>query len=383
MTGIIKTIAVGCGLAVALLAGGCVLAPGERSAEQDRVDRAGKIYESPPTSRPVEPLAADATWQQVLQRALLCNGELESSYFEWQAAMARVQQAGAYPNVDLQLGFEYMFSSQSMSAWDRTTLSAELDGLEFPTKTAKRGKIALEEARAAGDRFAAKRFEIQRKVISQYLDWALLAQRLRIGRENLELLRLLTQTAASRLQAGGQQQDLLKAQIQQRLAENELQNLESQVPRMRATLNAMMGRVAMAELALPDQLPQARILSADDAKLIQVAAAGNPELAALARQVEGRKDALELARMAYIPNINPMAALTGDMSRMLGGASSTAWNPRSGCRSRWARATRSSSARDSPVTRNCRPRRWPKPGSRRRRSASRSARRTRGRCSHT
>ncbi|MCC7352094.1 MAG: TolC family protein [Phycisphaerales bacterium] len=318
MTGLIKTIVVAGGLALALLAGGCVLAPAERSAEQERVDRAGKVYQSPPTSRPVEPLPANATWKQVLRRALLCNGELESSYFDWQAAMARVQQAGAYPNVDLQLGFEYMFSSQSMSAWDRTTLSAELDGLEFPTKTARRGKIALEEARAAGDRFAAKRFEIQRRVISGYLDWALLAQRLRIGRENLELLRLLTQTAANRLQAGGQQQDLLKAQIQQRLAENELQNLESLEPQLRSTLNAAMGRPATAELALPDQLPDARILSADDATLIAMAATGNPELSALARQVEGRKDALELARMAYIPNINPMAALTGDMSRMLG-----------------------------------------------------------------
>lgn len=318
MTGIIKTIAMGGGLGVALLAGGCVLAPAERSAEQERVDRAGQIYEAAPASRPVEPLRADATWQQVLQRALLCNGELESSYFDWQAAMARVQQAGAYPNVNLQLGFEYMFSSDSMSAWDRTTISGKLDGLEFPLKTAKRGKIALQEARAAGDRFAAKRFEIQRRVISEYLNWALLAQRLRIGQENLELLRLLTQTAADRLQAGGQQQDLLKAQIQQRLAENELHNLESQVPQIRSTLNAMMGRPATAELALPSQLPPARVLAADDAALIATAATGNPELAALARRVEGRQDALELARMAYIPDINPMAALTGDLSRMLG-----------------------------------------------------------------
>lgn len=318
MAGKIKTILMAGGLSLALLAGGCVLAPSSRSDEQDRVDRAGKVYEKPADHRPLEPLAADPTWQEVLQRALLCNGDLESGYFEWQAAMARVQQAGAYPNVNLSLGFEYMLSSDSMKGWDRTTLSGALDGLEFPLKTAKRGKIALEEARAAGERFAAKKFAIQKQVISEYLNWALLAERVRIQRENLELLRLLTQTAASRLQAGGQQQDLLKAQIQQRLAENEMRNLESQIPQVRATLNAMMGRPAMAQLELPAHLPAARRLSADDATLIAVAAAGSPELAALAREVEGRKDALELARLAYIPDVSPMAALTGDLTRMVG-----------------------------------------------------------------
>ncbi len=46
--------------------------------------------------------------------------------------------------------------------------------------------------------------------------------------------------------------------------------------------------------------------------------AQNPELAGLAHQVEGCKDAVELARMAWIPDINPMAAVNGGVSQMAG-----------------------------------------------------------------
>src|SRR5207253_2138180 len=38
----------------------------------------------------------------------------------------------------------------------------------------------------------------------------------------------------------------------------------------------------------------------------------------LAREVEGRNDALELARLMYIPDINPLASFTGSVSQMAG-----------------------------------------------------------------
>ena len=52
-------------------------------------------------------------------------------------------------------------------------------------------------------------------------------------------------------------------------------------------------------------------MAADDAALIAVAVAQNPELAALAQQVAGRSDAVELARLAYLPDIIPSANITG------------------------------------------------------------------------
>jgi outer membrane protein TolC len=87
---------------------------------------------------------------------------------------------------------------------------------------------------------------------------------------------------------------------------------------MKAMLNGMLSRDPDAPLDLPQALPVPRPLSADDARLISVAVENNPELARLSREVAGRKDAIELARMAYIPDINPMAAFTGGASQMIG-----------------------------------------------------------------
>jgi len=48
------------------------------------------------------------------------------------------------------------------------------------------------------------------------------------------------------VQAGGQQQDLLKAQIEYRLAQNELQDMQSELPQMRAMQIELRGAEAFA-----------------------------------------------------------------------------------------------------------------------------------------
>jgi cobalt-zinc-cadmium efflux system outer membrane protein len=87
---------------------------------------------------------------------------------------------------------------------------------------------------------------------------------------------------------------------------------------MRAMLNGLIGRQADARLKLPKTLPEPRPLWASDAQLIAAAVDANPELAALSREVASRQDALELARMQFIPDVNPFAAFTGSVSQVVG-----------------------------------------------------------------
>lgn len=171
-----------------------------------------------------------AEWSDVLRRAFWANGELESAYFEWKAAYWRIDQAAGYPNVPINLGFEYMFSSEKLKAWDRSTISGGFvnNALTFPTKVAKAGEVALEEARRAGEKFRAVKFDVQRRVLNEYLELTLTEEKIRIQRDNVALLKMLSETAVNRVQAGGPQQDLLKAQMGWRLAENELGNMEAQ-----------------------------------------------------------------------------------------------------------------------------------------------------------
>lgn len=306
---------------VATLLSGCVLAPRGTSQEQRRLQAAGAAFERPIGHRELPPLSPEPEWREVLRRAFLANGELEAAYFEWKAALARIPQVANYPNTNLAPSFSYMFSGERMKSFDRTTVNIGFDPMEnlaFPTKVAQAGKVALEEARAAGKRFETLKFDLQRKVLTAYLDLALHEEKIRVQRDNVSLLKLVADTAASRVKAGGQQQDLLRAQTQYRLAENELANMVAEHRSIRAMLNGMLFREPDAQLDLPQVLPVPRSLAVDDAQLISVAVDNNPELARLAREVAGRKDAIELARMAYIPDVNPMAAFTGGVSQMVG-----------------------------------------------------------------
>ena len=300
---------------------GCVLAPAGAKQEKAAVALAGQPYTQPFEKRVLPELPHEATWQDVLQRAFLANGDLETAYFDWRAAVERINQAAAYPNANATVGFNYLFSGGQMKAWDRTTISAGFDPtltLRLPQKTAQAGKVAYDEARAAGERFAAAKFDLQRKVLNAYLDFALMAETIRIQQENLDLLKMTTEQAGQRVRTGAPQQDLLKAQIAQRMADNELASMKAQHTQMQAMLNGMLARPATASLGHPTALPVPRPINADDAALISMGVDRNPELAALAHQVAGRQDALALAKMAYLPDINPSASITGSVSQSIG-----------------------------------------------------------------
>ena len=308
-------------VALALFLGGCVLAPKAAAPEHERVNEAGRPYEVAAEKRELPDVASPANWPDVLQRALLANGDLEAAYFEWKAGMAQIPQVASWPNSNLAPSFSYLFNGENMKAWDRTTLGLQFDpseNLELPFKTSKRGEVALANARAAGAKFREAKFRLQRQVLQSYTDLALMQERIRIQRDNVSLLKLLADTAADRVRAGANQQDLLRAQTQYRLNENELANMESELGSMKAMLNGMLARDPRAPLELPPGLPQPRRLAVDDAKLIAVATSANPQLERLAREVEGRSDALELARMMFIPDINPIASFTGSVSQMAG-----------------------------------------------------------------
>lgn len=308
-------------VAFALSLTGCVLAPAERKQEQSRLDRAGQPFAPPFEQRILPELPMEPAWPDLLHRAFLANGDLEAAYFEWAAAVSKIQQAGSYPNTPLSLNFSYLFSAGRMKTFDRTTVTAgpdPMDSLAFPSKVYQAAKVALDEARAAGQRFAAAKFDLQRKLLNGWYDYALMAERIRIAQSNLALLRLISETAAGRVRAGAQQLDLLRADVEQRRAEDELRGMESQLPQMRAMLNAMLARSPDAPLAPPNQIPPARPVPADDARLLALAAENNPELTSLAHRVRGRQDALELARLQYIPDLNPTFSFTGSVSQVVG-----------------------------------------------------------------
>jgi outer membrane protein TolC len=310
-------------LLLALALSGCALEPAGTEAQRTAIGDAGAAYTQPYEQRHIPELPVQPGYRDVLRRAFLTHGDLEAAYFDWKAALDRVTIAAGYPNTNVALSYSYLFSNDNAKAWDRTTLGVGFDpsmSLQWPGKVKAAARAALEDAQAKGKRFEAAKFALQQQVLTTWLDYAWLAERIRIQAENVDLLKMLADTAQQRVRTGGPQQDLLKAQTEYELARNNLADLQSELHATRATLNGLLGRDADAALLPPDPLPPPRPIAVDDARLIAVAVDNNPELAALAHDVAGRSDALELARMAYIPDVSPQFSLTGGIAQMLGTA---------------------------------------------------------------
>jgi outer membrane protein TolC len=309
------------GICLALALNGCVLSVPGRNGERAKIAAVSSAYESLQSDRVLPDIPDEASWRDILSRGLRANGELESAYFEWKAALARIDQAAIWPNSNVTVSFSYMFSSENIKAWNRTTAGVGFDpsmNLTLPVKARTAGKVALDTAREAGERFRAVKFDVQRKLLTAYFELARTDEIARIEQDNLTLLELLVASANTRAQAGGPLQDLLKAQIEARTAQNDLANTKAKLASMRSMLNAMLARPADAPLLLPSTLPAPRHIPVDDANLIATAVAQNPELAALAQQVAGREDAIELARLAYLPDFSPSASITGSLSQSVG-----------------------------------------------------------------
>jgi len=302
---------------------GCALTPRGTGEEQSRVEDALAAYSVPRQERALPDLPERPTWREVLHRALVANGDLEAAVHEWRASLARVDEAAGYPNSNLTAGMQYLFSDENMKSFDRMTFAIGFDAMEnlvFPSKARRAGEAALDAARASGERVRETKFAVQERVLGMWSDYSLLAEEIRIRRETLGLRELLAKTAAARIRSGGRIQESLAADLSLLQEQNELAARESQLRALRAELNAMLAREPEASLEAPDPFPDPRPLAVTDAALLEVAVDRNPELAALSHVVAGREDALSLARMRWIPDLNPLALFTGSTSWSLGGA---------------------------------------------------------------
>lgn len=309
-------------VAYAALSVGCTIVPPGFDEERARLEATASTFEPALESRSLPELPEDPTWEDVLRRAFLSNGKLEAAYFEWSAALTRVGQASAYPNSNVTLGYSYAFSPGNMKSFDRMTFSAGFDAMEnlaFPGKVAKAGEVALAQARAAGERFRAEKFDLQQRVLTAWADYALLGESSRILDEQVSLSLLLFETAGARVRAGGTQADLLRAEVALRTMEDRRKTLQAELRAAKSALNALLARMPDAQLAPPTRM-QPRAIFADDATLLAAAVDRNPELSTLAHEVRGRSDALELARLQWIPDINPSLIFTGSITQAVGAA---------------------------------------------------------------
>lgn len=298
-----------------LLLGACAFRP---AGEDEERERAANSY---PRETPA-PLPNNASLDQILRYAFLANGELESRYWQWIAAIEQIPQDSS-PMTTVALTYAQMIEKRETS-WAQTTFGVANDpmaNIPWPGKLATAGRRALEYARAAGNRFEKSRLELRAKTLAAYFDYTFLAESIRLQEADAAFLETIAEAADARVRAGtAPQQDVVKARTARDLSRNKLETLRSKLPGRQAELNALLNREPREPLDPPRDLPLPRDFRLTDAELLAQLGERNPELAALASEAKGREEAVTLMRQQYIPDFGlAFSADAGGMVRSLMG----------------------------------------------------------------
>jgi outer membrane protein TolC len=300
----------------------CTIHPKGEFQERHAVIAAGKPYVHPLESRTLPVLSATATPDQLVNYALLNNGDLEQKYWEWRSALEQVPQEGTQ-KTNLMITLNSMITNGTTAA-ALNTLGVGNDAMNnivLPDKLETAARAALEQARAAGLRFDQARFDLRGKVLSAYADYALTAELIRLEQENQNLLTLTLRVTESRIGTGAaMQQDALKAINEQDLSTNELKMQQSKLPSELANINALLNRAPEAPLDPPKTIPSLPRIPENDSDILQMAAHQNGELEALAHEIAGKRDAIARAKAEYLPDVgvNVSTDLAGVTQSLMG-----------------------------------------------------------------
>ncbi len=229
---------------IALGIAGCTIHPPGESDERTAASALGKPYEKPPEAREIPALPENPTADQLVQYALLNNADLEQRYWIWRSAVEQIPQDGSQTTTPNIAGGTTI--TDGRTNWRSSTLALGNDpmtDIKWPGKLDAAAREALENARAAGQRFLRAKYDLRGKVISAYDEYALNSQLIRLEQSNEQLLEITATTTAARSRTGSAgQQDTLKADNELDLSRNSIAQMRSQLPGQQALLNALLDR---------------------------------------------------------------------------------------------------------------------------------------------
>lgn len=299
----------------------CSLMPDGYDVERKKLENYGAHYAQDFAERKIPELSSSPSSKDLLYRAFIVNGELESAYFEWVANMEQVREAAAYPSSPFQFNFQYMFSKDRMKGWDRTTVGLQpssMSPLSLPQKVRQKAQVMLQAAQSVGEKFLQLKFNIQKELLSAWIDYGLMAEKIRVQEANLAILRILERSAQQRFESGQPQVEFLKANLEISGMSNDLANMKATLKQMLVRINGMLVRDLDAPLNPPSTIPVLGRLQATDAEILSFGVELSPELRSFSLQVSTKEKELELASLEFLPDIMPMASVTGTVSQMIG-----------------------------------------------------------------
>ncbi|TYP93599.1 Outer membrane protein TolC [Fodinibius salinus] len=248
----------------------------------------------------------------LIQKVLTKNPELQSSYREWEASKTRISQQEALPDPTLSLNL--MNLPVNSFALDQEPMTGKqislMQPFPFPGKLHLKGDIARSTSEITLHQHQELKNQLIKKTKQAYYDLYYIDQALRTVVNNQELLKEFVEIVETRYSVGkGIQQDVLRAQVAlSKMIDRELK-LRQQREGIQAQINALINEPADAQLGkavATEPEPREHELTT----LVQRADSTSPILAAWKTAVNQSGQRVDLALKDRYPDFGIGVAYT-------------------------------------------------------------------------
>lgn len=252
--------------------------------------------------------AAPTSLRELVQEAEQKNPQIAASFHAWQASRNVPKQVSALPETQLSVqqfavGSPRPFAGYSNSEFAYIGFGVSQD-IPYPGKRQLRAQAAGHEA----DSMEAQTDSVRRMVVvnlkTVYFQLAYIQQTLGVLLKSDDLLNQIQGAAEARYRVGqGNQQDVLKAQLQHTKILQEIAHHHQEEGRLEAQIKQLLGRAQDSPNVVAETL-SARSLSFSASELLQKASGQNPDLRSKQASARQQDTQVELAHKNFRPDFN-------------------------------------------------------------------------------
>src|SRR3989441_9203426 len=290
-------------IAAALLVGTIALAGNAGAQEPPSSQR--RIPESPAMAAHG---GVPTSLQDLVQEAEEKNSQIAASFHTWQASRNVPKQASALPETQFSVqqfsvGSPRRFAGYSNSDFAYIGFGASQD-IPYPGKRRLRARVAEHEA----DSMEAQTDSMRRTVVANlkmlYFHLAYIQQTLGVLQRSDALLTQVQEAAEARYRVGqGNQQDVLKAQLQHTKILQEIAHHHQEEGLLEAQIKQVLGRSQESADIVAESLT-VRSLPYAAAELLQRAREQNPDVHSKQASIRQQDTQVELAHKEFRPDFN-------------------------------------------------------------------------------
>ena len=253
------------------------------------------------TSAPARPIG------ELVKEAEQSNPEIAAAVHGWRAATHVSKQASALPQTEVSVqqfavGSPRPFAGFSNSNFAYVGIEASQD-LPWPGKRGLRGKVAELEASSLREDSESVRRRVIETLKVAYFRLAYIQQTLGILEQSDQMLNQVQQVVESRYRVGqGNQQDVLKAQLQHTKILQEIAHHHQEEGQLEAQLKQILNRPQTSPDIVAETLSPTFLLYTD-AQLLQFAQEENPDIGSKQQMLRRNGASVELAHKDFRPDL--------------------------------------------------------------------------------